>query len=443
MDKSFATLGGLKHDFSIPTLEEMGIPPSSVTTPHIGGESQALKNLEGLLEDQDFIATFSKPETAPTSFRPASTTLLSPHLHFGSLGIGYFLHKVEVLLSAYKGKKKLSTEPTNIPGQLYFREMYFAAQYAIGQTFNQVEGNPQVRYIPWHLHTPSPRTLTSPAYTIDSKLAHRYFLRWAWGLTGFPFIDALMRQLRSEGWIHHLGRHMVACFLTRGGCYVSWERGAEVFEQLLLDHEVSCNVGNWMWLSCTAFYSQYYRCYSPVAFGKKWDKTGAFIRRYVPELAAFPDKWIYEPHNAPVDMQQKARCLIRELGEGIIPDPEVAYASVPSPPADLFPLKEDGGDFLYPIPMFDFGHRKEICMTKMKQAYAIGLHGDDKRVVEGRTEELDKLFGGLKIPEQEELEASENLTGAQKSKAGTKRKTGVEAHNKSLDDWVQKKSKLG
>lgn len=236
---------------------------------------------------------------------------------------------------------------------------------------------------------------------------------------------------------------MVACFLTRGGCYVSWERGAEVFEQLLLDHEVSCNVGNWMWLSCTAFYSQYYRCYSPVAFGKKWDKTGAFIRRYVPELAAFPDKWIYEPHNAPVDMQQKARCLIRELGEGIIPDPEVAYASVPSPPADLFPLKEDGGDFLYPIPMFDFGHRKEICMTKMKQAYAIGLHGDDKRVVEGRTEELDKLFGGLKIPEQEELEASENLTGAQKSKAGTKRKTGVEAHNKSLDDWVQKKSKLG
>ena len=55
------------------------------------------------------------------------------------------------------------------------------------------------------------------------------------GRTGFPWIDALMRQLALEGWIHHLGRHAVACFLTRGGCYISWERGAEVFEELLID----------------------------------------------------------------------------------------------------------------------------------------------------------------------------------------------------------------
>jgi cryptochrome len=53
-----------------------------------------------------------------------------------------------------------------------------------------------------------------------------------------------MRQLRQEGWIHHLGRHAVACFLTRGGCYISWKRGAEVFEEWLLDHETACNAGN-------------------------------------------------------------------------------------------------------------------------------------------------------------------------------------------------------
>jgi cryptochrome len=52
-----------------------------------------------------------------------------------------------------------------------------------------------------------------------------------------------MRQLRQEGWIHHLGRHAVACFLTRGGCYISWECGAEVFEEWLLDHETACNTG--------------------------------------------------------------------------------------------------------------------------------------------------------------------------------------------------------
>jgi cryptochrome len=74
-------------------------------------------------------------------------------------------------------------------------------------------------------------------YKIDSPEAEEWFQRWKIGRTGFPWIDALMRQLRSEGWIHHLGRHSVACFLTRGGCYVSWERGAEVFEELLIDRK--------------------------------------------------------------------------------------------------------------------------------------------------------------------------------------------------------------
>ena len=99
-----------------------------------------------------------------------------------------------------------------------------------------------------------------------------------------------MRQLRQTGWIHHLGRHSVACFLTRGQGYISWERGAEVFDELLLDWDPACNAGNWMWLSCSAFYSMYYRVYSPVAFAKKWDPTGELVRRYCPELAGFPDK---------------------------------------------------------------------------------------------------------------------------------------------------------
>ena len=69
-------------------------------------------------------------------------------------------------------------------------------------------------------------------------------------------------------------RHSVACFLTRGDLWVSWEEGQAVFEELLLDADWSLNAGNWMWLSASAFFHQYYRVYSPVAFGKKTDPLG-------------------------------------------------------------------------------------------------------------------------------------------------------------------------
>lgn len=178
-----------------------------------------------------------------------------------------------------------------------------------------------------------------------------------------------MRQLRTEGWMHHLGRHAVACFLTRGGCYIDWERGAEVFEEWLIDHEVACNTGNWQWLSCTAFYSQFYRCYSPVAFPKKTDPNGEFVRHFVPELAELPNKYIYEPWKAPIADQKKAGCVIRGDGsEGA--------------------GKEEGAMKVYPKPMFDFDARRSICIDGMKSAYHVHLYGDNAKVKDGTWREL-------------------------------------------------------
>ena len=77
-------------------------------------------------------------------------------------------------------------------------------------------------------------------------------------------------------------RHSVACFLTRGDLWISWEEGQAVFEELLLDADWSLNAGNWMWLSASAFFHQYYRVYSPVAFGKKTDPLGnTFFKAHV------------------------------------------------------------------------------------------------------------------------------------------------------------------
>jgi cryptochrome len=102
-----------------------------------------------------------------------------------------------------------------------------------------------------------------------------------------------MIQLKQEGWIHHLARHAVACFLTRGDLYISWERGKEVFEYLLLDADWSLNAANWMWLSSSSFFYQYFRVYSPISFGKKTDPNGDYIKKYIPKLSKFPSKYIY------------------------------------------------------------------------------------------------------------------------------------------------------
>ncbi|KAF2249461.1 Cryptochrome/photolyase FAD-binding domain-containing protein [Trematosphaeria pertusa] len=363
-EKSYNALAGPNGDFAVPTMEELGL--KEATTPHRGGETIALKMLDEIAANEDYTATFEKPKTAPTAFEPQATTLLSPHLHFGSLSSREFYWRAQDIVSTYAGKA--SHPPTSLTGQLLFRDMYFGAQAALGHAFAQTYNNPHCRFIPWHLPSSiDPKTgLTTGTYLVDSAAAEIFFQRWKEGRTGFPWIDALMRQLRQEGWIHHLGRHAVACFLTRGGCYVDWERGAAVFEEWLIDHEAACNVGNWQWLSCTAFFAQFYRCYSPVAFPRKWDKEGAFVRRYVPELERFDARFVYEPWRAPVADQKRWGCLIK--GDGV--------------------ETEEGGFKVYPKPMFDFAERREICIQGMKNAYRVALYGNDPKVLDGSWREL-------------------------------------------------------
>lgn len=149
-DKSYMNISGPNDDFAVPTLEELGFP--AATTPHRGGETIALEILNRLIENQDYIAKFEKPKTSPTDFEPQATTLLSPHLHFGSLSVREFYWKVQDLVTKYKGKA--SQLPVSLEGQLFFRDMYFGAQAAMGYEFAQTVGNAHCRFIPWHLRDP-------------------------------------------------------------------------------------------------------------------------------------------------------------------------------------------------------------------------------------------------------------------------------------------------
>ncbi|KAH8737792.1 FAD binding domain of DNA photolyase-domain-containing protein [Ilyonectria robusta] len=409
-DTGYNKIAGPNGDFAIETMEELGFP--SATTPHRGGETIALRMLDKIIADKRYTATFEKPMTSPAQFEPQSTTFLSPFLHFGALSVREFYWRVQDVVTSFG--KGASSPPESLTGQLLFRDMYFAAQAALGPVFAQTAKNPYCRFIPWHL--PSKRDpstgMVTGEYHVDSEAADIWFKRWKWGVTGFPWIDALMRQLRVEGWIHHLGRHSVACFLTRGGCYIDWERGAEVFEEWLLDHEPACNAGNWQWLSCTAFFSQYFRCYSPIAFGQKWDKQGNFIRRWVPELNGMDEKYIYEPWKAPLLDQKKAGVRIK--GNGLT---EVEKGT-------------------YPKPMFDFSQRRTVCLTAMKTAYNVKLYGNDSRVLDGTWR--DMFPDGAETEMQGDFGGDDNGGHQENKHGGSTSKRGAGKANANTSSKKQK-----
>jgi cryptochrome len=114
-----------------------------------------------------------------------------------------------------------------------------------------------------------------------------------------------MRQLKETGWIHHLARHAVACFLTRGDLWLPWTEGARVFDRDLLDADWAVNNFNWLGLAGVASWSPpFFRVYSPVPNHKQSslnvdDAAGAYVDRFVPELRKLPAKYKYAPWTAP------------------------------------------------------------------------------------------------------------------------------------------------
>ncbi|CAI5665892.1 cryptochrome-2 isoform X1 [Oreochromis niloticus] len=314
MDKCHTKIGD-NHDqlYSIPSLEELGfrtagLPPAVWR----GGESQALDRLSKHLDKKVWVTSLEHPRVNTCSLY-ASPTGLSPYLRFGCLSCRVLYYNLREL---YMKVRKRCSPPLSLFGQLLWREFFYTAA-TNNPNFDRMDGNPICVQIPWDQN---PEALA----------------KWAEGRTGFPWIDAIMTQLRQEGWIHHLARHAVACFLTRGDLWISWESGMKVFEELLLDADWSVNAGSWMWLSCSAFFQQFFHCYCPVGFGRRTDPTGDYIRHYIPILKDYPNRYIYEPWNAPESLQKAANCVV-------------------------------GVD--YPKPMINHAESSRLNIERMKQVY--------------------------------------------------------------------------
>ncbi|WP_417451066.1 cryptochrome/photolyase family protein [Kordiimonas sp.] len=141
----------------------------------------------------------------------------------------------------------------------------------------------------------------------DEKVA-----AWQKGMTGFPIIDAGMRQLWQTGWMHNRVRMIVASFLVKDMLW-HWRTGEDWFWDTLVDADLANNAASWQWVAgCGADAAPYFRIFNPITQGEKFDSRGAYIREYVPELAELPDEYIHKPFEAPAGVLKMAGIKLGE-----------------------------------------------------------------------------------------------------------------------------------
>jgi len=148
----------------------------------------------------------------------------------------------------------------------------------------------------------------------------RHLAAWQEGRTGFPLVDAGMRQLRETGWMHNRVRLVVASFLTKD-LHLDWRAGEAWFARLLLDGEPAQNTGNWQWIASVGAdpAPAFRRMYNPARHQERFDPDGAYVRRWVPELRDVPAERLSEPWTMSADEQAAAGCVIgRDYPEPIV-----------------------------------------------------------------------------------------------------------------------------
>ena len=123
----------------------------------------------------------------------------------------------------------------------------------------------------------------------------KFFNAWKKGHTGYPIVDAGMRELYSTGWMHNRVRMIVGSFLVKH-LLINWVEGEKYFKKCLLDYSEANNVSGWQWVAgCGADAAPYFRIFNPILQGEKFDKEGEYVKRWIPQLKKVPKKYIHRP----------------------------------------------------------------------------------------------------------------------------------------------------
>ncbi|MGW1888257.1 cryptochrome/photolyase family protein [Streptomyces sp. NPDC001970] len=226
-----------------------------------GGESEGRRRLTSWLRDG-----VARYDDRHDDLAGDATSRLSPHLHFGTLSPAELVHRARA---------------TGGPGaeafvrQLCWRD--FHHQVLAARPGAAVDDY-RTRNDRWR----------------SGREAEEDLQAWKDGRTGYPVVDAAMRQLRHEGWMHNRGRMLTASLLTKT-LYIDWRAGARHFLDLLVDGDIANNQLNWQWMAGTGTDTRPNRVLNPVRQARQYDPDGAYVRRWVPELAGLEGPAVHEP----------------------------------------------------------------------------------------------------------------------------------------------------
>ena len=240
-----------------------GLPDFEHEAFQVGGEEAAMDRVFRFVEKvDDYEHTRDRPDLIGTS-------CLSADLHFGTLGP---LTVASIIGDSTEGR-------TAFVRQLAWRDWYAHLLWEV----------------PSMVNAPLRTDLINMGWENDPADIET----WQKGLTGYPLIDAGMRQLASTGWMHNRVRMVVASFLVKD-LLVDWQIGERWFRLHLVDGDVAQNVGNWQWVAGTGpDAAPYFRVFNPIRQSQKFDHDATYIKAFVPELSDLPSRWIHAPWTAP------------------------------------------------------------------------------------------------------------------------------------------------
>jgi len=271
----------------LPPITSLGVPdsPRHPTESHFpAGEAEAQRRLAAFT---DFAINQYAEDRNRMDLN--GTSRLSPYLRFGMLS-------AQQAAWAARGAEAQAKDADAQQGaetwlsELIWREFYTTILYYYPEV-RHTAFRPELRNIPWQ---------DDPAG----------FAAWTDGRTGYPVVDAAMRQLNATGWMHNRARMIVASFLTKD-LLIDWRLGERYFMQRLLDGDPAANNGGWQWTAGTGTdAAPYFRVFNPILQGKKFDPQGAYVRHWIPELATVPDAFIHTSWEMPSDVQREASCRI-------------------------------------------------------------------------------------------------------------------------------------
>ncbi|MGF6446307.1 cryptochrome/photolyase family protein [Paraburkholderia youngii] len=258
-----------KLDRRLPTLDQLGFAPSNLTDLQLpAGMNGAQQLLDDFLTRID---SYAERRDFPATKAPS---YLSVHLRFGTVSIRTLARLAYEMSLQPDGKGAAAWLSELIWRDFYFMVLAHHPRIAKGAPFK-----PEYEHLRWE----------------KGPSADAAFAAWCDGRTGYPLVDAAMLQLSRTGYMHNRLRMVTASFLAKD-LGIDWRLGERYFADLLNDFDFSANNGGWQWAASTGCDAQpYFRIFNPVTQSEKFDPDGRFIKRYLPQLARLPAKWIHAP----------------------------------------------------------------------------------------------------------------------------------------------------